>query len=73
MPHKFINTSCQPTASESWLDSSIQVGTAEIFLSGYQVTGKDRDCHGGGVFIAIGDNISRIERPDLAPGNVELL
>ena len=35
---------------ESWLDSS--VSSSEIFLRAYDVIRKDRNCEGGGVFIA---------------------
>lgn len=48
-PHVVIGT-------ESWLDNTIS--DSEMFPSGYTVYRKDRNCHGGGVFVLIQDSIA---------------
>ena len=48
---------------ESKLDDSIY--TAEAFPANYNVFRKDINFYGGGVFIAIRDNLQAQARPDL--------
>ena len=51
--------------TESWLSSSIE--SNEIFLKGYKICRKDSpdDCHGGGVFQAVINDIIVTHRLDL--------
>ena len=51
--------------TESWLSSNIE--SNEIFPKGYKIFRKDRpdDCHGGGVFQAVKDDIIVTHRSDL--------
>ena len=50
---------------ESWLNSNIE--SNEIFPNGYKIFRKDRhdDCHGGGVFQAVKNDIIITLRSDL--------
>lgn len=48
-PHIVIGT-------ESWLDNTINEG--EVFPSNYSVYRRDRNSHGGGVFILVRDSIA---------------
>lgn len=57
--------------TESWLEKDIL--TSEIFPDHLQVFRKDRNTHGGGVFVAINKTIPCFERTDLAVENTELL
>ena len=51
--------------TESWLNSKIE--SNEIFPNGYKIFRKDRpdDCHGGGVFQAVKNDIITTHRSDL--------
>ena len=51
--------------TESWLNSNIE--SNEIFPNGYKIYRKDRpdDCHGGGVFQAVKNDIIITHRSDL--------
>ena len=51
--------------TESWLTSNIE--SNEIFPNGYKIFRKDRpdDCHGGGVFQAVKNDIIITHRSDL--------
>ena len=51
--------------NESWLNSKIE--SNEIFPNGYKIFRKDRpdDCHGGGVFQAVKNDIITTHRSDL--------
>ena len=57
--------------TESWLDSTI--ASAEIFPHHLQVFRKDRNLQGGGVFVAVSNNIPCFERPDLSMNDTELI
>ena len=60
-----LNDSVKPyviVGCESKLDS---IYTGEAFPTNYNVFRKDRNFYGGGVFIAIHDNIQVQSRPDL--------
>ena len=56
--------------TESWLDENIL--TPEIFPDHLQVFRRDRNVHGGGVFIAINKTIPCFERTDLTVENTEI-
>ena len=51
--------------TESWLSSDIH--DSECFQSGYSVYRKDRNCHGGGVFILVRSTITSTEVVEIEP------
>ena len=57
--------------TESWIDDSIK--SSEVFPANFTVYRRDRNINGGGVFIAVKDGISSIERGDLQVDGCEIL
>ena len=51
--------------TESWLSSDIH--DSECFQSGYSVYRKDRNVHGGGVFILVRSTITSTEVVEIEP------
>ena len=46
---------------------------SEFFIRDYSVLRRDRNCHGGGVLIAVLNNFPVVRLPDLESTNAELL
>ena len=57
--------------TETFLDSTI--ATSEIFSSNYTVYRLDRNCHGGGVLIAVLEAVDSFVCPQYARPDIELL
>ena len=49
--------------TETWMDNSIK--DSQIITPGYNVYHKDRHINGGGVFVAVKNNLSTVATPEL--------